>query len=91
MKGFVLAALAIAATCVSGQEYTRCGTTEVPEVLAFEVDEEEVLETRSRRIARFEVDTYVHVITTEAKKDLYPKSMVEEQVRAFITSQNCLC
>lgn len=38
---------------------------------------------RSRKGVRskvFEVDTYVHVITTSEKKDWYPNSMVEKQV-----------
>jgi hypothetical protein len=80
MKAVILAALALAARCVSSQELTRCGTTDAPQVLAFEAEDDEGIETRSSRKARFNIDTYVHVITTEAKKDRYPLSMIQEQV-----------
>merc|ERR1711988_1420593 len=74
-------AAATAVTAQGEQEYTRCYTPitgNPPPELNTEITRDEV-EKRSL-FGGFEIDTYVHVITTEAKEGMYPRSMVEEQV-----------
>lgn len=83
MKFFVALAIAAAATCASAQE-RKCGSVNPPADLKFETTTEptnDIVERAARR-ARYTVDTYVHVITSQNKSDLYPRSMVEEQVSA---------
>lgn len=76
-----LQAFAAATAVAQEQEYTRCYTPitgNPPPELNTEITQDEV-EKRSL-FGGFEIDTYVHVITTEAKEGMYPRSMVEEQV-----------
>ena len=80
MKFFVTLAIAAAATCASAQR--KCGSTNPPAELKVETTTEptdDIVERQARR-AKYTVDTYVHVITSQNKSGLYPRSMVEEQV-----------
>ncbi|KAI5363296.1 Putative peptidase M43, pregnancy-associated plasma-A [Septoria linicola] len=79
----VFAILAIAATCASAQR--KCGSTNPPAELKVEATTEPTddLVERSARRAKYTVDTYVHVITTQNKSNLYPRSMVQEQMRVM--------
>ncbi|KAI7372109.1 hypothetical protein KC354_g7 [Hortaea werneckii] len=82
---------AATAVVAQEQEYTRCYTPitgNPPPELDTEITQDEV-EKRSL-FGGFEIDTYVHVITTEAKEGMYPRSMVEDQVRTFNTAFNNL-
>ncbi|KAF2217322.1 hypothetical protein CERZMDRAFT_55846 [Cercospora zeae-maydis SCOH1-5] len=78
-----LFALALAVTCASAQR--KCGTTNAPQNLKYETTAEpaDSLVARQASRARYTVDTYVHVITTQNKSDLYPREMVEEQMRVM--------
>merc|ERR1712115_601089 len=78
LQGFAAATAVVA----QEQEYTRCYTPitgNPPPELDTEITQDEV-EKRSL-FGGFEIDTYVHVITTEAKEGMYPRSMVEDQMR----------
>lgn len=82
MKFFVTLAIAAAATCVSAQAERKCGSTNPPAELKVETTTEptdDIVERQARR-AKYTVDTYVHVITSQNKSGMYPRSMVEEQV-----------
>ena len=86
MRSTVLLLQAVAAATAvlaqeEQQEYTRCYTPitgNPPPELDTEITQDEV-EKRSL-FGGFEIDTYVHVITTEAKEGMYPREMVEDQV-----------
>ncbi|KAI7327509.1 hypothetical protein KC315_g7060 [Hortaea werneckii] len=80
LQGFAAATAVVA----QEQEYTRCYTPitgNPPPELDTEITQDEV-EKRSL-FGGFEIDTYVHVITTEAKEGMYPRSMVEDQMRVM--------
>lgn len=85
MRSTILLLQAVAAATAvlaqEEQEYTRCYTPitgNPPPELDTEITQDEV-EKRSL-FGGFEIDTYVHVITTEAKEGRYPREMVEDQV-----------
>ena len=45
---------------------------------------DQVMEKRGYGMLKsFTVDAYVHVITTQAKKNKYPKAQIKEQVNNF--------
>lgn len=77
-----LSVLALAVSCASAQR--KCGTTNnnAPQNLRYEATAEpaDSLAARQASRARYTVDTYVHVITTQNKSSLYPREMVEQQV-----------
>lgn len=81
---YVLALAAMAASLVSGK-YTRCATPNPSEehmaVLnaAAEEGANRTLNTFSAQAVR-NVDTYVHVVTTTAKKGKYSQTMINKQV-----------
>lgn len=80
MKSTLIILQGFAAASVLAQEYTRCYTPitgNPPPELDTEISRSDI---EKRGLLDFEVDTYVHVITSEAKEGMYPQSMVEEQV-----------
>ncbi|GIZ41295.1 hypothetical protein CKM354_000460600 [Cercospora kikuchii] len=80
-----LSVLALAVSCASAQR--KCGTTNnnAPQNLRYEATAEpaDSLAARQASRARYTVDTYVHVITTQNKSSLYPREMVEQQMRVM--------
>lgn len=75
-------ALAAAAASFASAAYTRCGTANpsVQHMAAMNNAIEADNGTFSIQATR-NVDTYVHVVTTTAKKGKYSQSMVNQQVR----------
>ncbi|KAK7720508.1 hypothetical protein SLS63_009726 [Diaporthe eres] len=79
MKSFASTLVAFGGAFVSAQEL--CGSPEPPADLR-------ALVTRSQYgprdvAAEYAINTYVHVITREAKEGLYPRSMIDQQLEVL--------
>lgn len=73
--------LVAAAGFAAADELTRCGTAEPNDALKVELNEAyfSKMAEISKAVAT-EVDVYVHVVTSKAKRNMYTKAMVQEQV-----------
>ena len=83
MKNSLVLLQAFAAGSALAQEYIRCYepiTGNPPPELATDLVEDDLEARQGQADRSYEVPTYVHVITSEAKEGMYPRSMVEEQV-----------
>lgn len=84
MKSFAGTLVAFGGVFVSAQEL--CGSPEPPADLRGLVTPSQ---NGARAVAaEHAINTYVHVITTEAKEGMYPRSMIDQQVSHFIREKN---
>lgn len=66
----------------TAKELTRCGTVEPDDSLKADLNAAYFSKTANITTSKARsVDTYVHVVTTQAKRSKYTKAMVTEQVR----------
>lgn len=85
MKYFTSNLFALSGVLAAAQE--RRGSPEQPAGLR-------ALVARSPKVPRdvtaeYAINTYIHVITTESKEGLYPRSMIDQQVSANRTELHC--
>ncbi|KAF2168318.1 hypothetical protein M409DRAFT_21755 [Zasmidium cellare ATCC 36951] len=75
---------AAAAGLAAAEGLTRCGTAEPGDALKVELNEayfSKVAEVS--RVDEREINTYVHVVTSKAKRSMYTKEMVQEQMEVM--------
>ncbi|KAK3699711.1 hypothetical protein LTR37_016316 [Vermiconidia calcicola] len=84
MQFLSIAFAAAMATCTLAQStVTRCGTTDPPETMKFALDQAAFRGGGVFRNGTRNVETYAHVVTTQAKEGTYTQQQIQSQIEVM--------